>query len=368
MLLQILTLMTSWSFSNDHDAAVTFFSQLFHRHVTAMSAEDSTLLPYASTDEFVREVFASPEALRELVRAGEGVPRDAINIIGKAALKADHRRISIQAVREAARRWYLQDKEGAVKSRQEGLALLHWIIDQVIGHRRARAFLLRQGSESFLVNWLYDQRVLHLVKRGIAAKDRPGVRFDAYALDYGCYVDLLTTRERAPGGLIATDNNHYLEVPPDEYDDNFRGAILDIVAFEERGRPRAVKRPSPIEIIVRSTTLSYIATGDEFLPLVDQIQESGWYLLTELSGRVAAIEVGHRALTIGSSTSSHIRVRNGEVLPKHALLSNAETRFVINNNEDAPVYVNSRRSRHSQLGDGDTIQVGDVKFIVIYKS
>ena len=63
----------------------------------------------------------------------------------------------------------------------------------MIGHRRARAFLLRQGGESHLVQGLYHQRVLHLVKRGIAAKDRPGVRYDAYALDYGCYVDLLAT-------------------------------------------------------------------------------------------------------------------------------------------------------------------------------
>ena len=79
------------------------------------------MLESLSAEAFVTRAFSSPKAFRELVRAGEGVPRDAINIVGKAALKADDKRISLQAVRGAARSWYLQDKEGSVKSRKDGL-------------------------------------------------------------------------------------------------------------------------------------------------------------------------------------------------------------------------------------------------------
>jgi hypothetical protein len=355
-------------FSNDSDTAVVFFGQLFHRHVAAMASEYDGIPTYSSTDHFIQEAFASPEAFRELVRSGEGVPRDAINIVGKAALMADQRRISIELVRAAAHRWYLQDKEGAVKSRPDGLRLLHWIIDRVIGHRGVRAFLLRQGGESHLVDWLYDSRVLHLVKRGMAAKDRPGVRYDAYALDYGCYVDLLATR-RAPQGLIVTDGDEYLQVPPDEYDDRIRGAILDLSAFEanESGTTASRGQLPPIEIVVRSTTISFIVIDEEFANVVDQIAESGWYLLTELYGRIAVIEVGRRTLRIGSATSSEIRVRNSDLLARHATLSKADPQLVISNAQSAPVYVNGRRSRNAPLVERDTVRIGEMEFVLVRK-
>jgi hypothetical protein len=354
-------------FSNDDAMAVEFFSQLFTRHVSALGLE-LDLPDLASPEEFVSRAFSSDKAFSELVRAGEGVPRDAINIVCKAALKADDRRISLKDVRSAARSWYLQDKEGAVKSRKDGLALLHWIIDEVIGHRRARAFLIRQGGESHLIHWLYDQRVLHLVKRGIAAKDRPGVRYDAYALDYGCYVDLLTTSEM-PRGFIITDDEESLEVPPDEYGDTIRGSILDMGNFEARDE---AKRPSETvapdsEIIVRSTNMTLIRLRDEDDEPLHYLDEDGWYFLTEVSGHIAAIGVGHRVLRIGSSTESHIRVRNSDLLVKHAVLSKADPHVVISNTRQAPVYVNGRRNRSSALADRDVVRIGEVEFVVLHK-
>ncbi len=354
-------------FSNDHNEAVAFFSQMLYRHIAAMAEEDPALALHKSPKDVLRWAFASPDAFGELVRAGEGVPRDTINIVAKAALKAGDRRISISNVRDAARRWYLQDKEGSVKARPEGLALLYWIIDQVVDHRKARAFLLRQG-DSAQVDWLYDQRVLHLVKRAIAAKDRPGVRFDVYKLDYGCYVDLLATRG-GPKGLIQTDEEDYMEVPPDEYDDSIRGAILDLAAFEA-DRTAGKKRTSPsrpVEITVRSTDITFTA-ADSVIELSDCIEEPGWYLFTEINSRLAAIDVGRRALNIGSATGSQIRVRNGELLPKHALVSKADPNPVITSQGDATTYVNGGRIRRAELEDRDTIRLGSVEFVVIRKT
>jgi hypothetical protein len=354
-------------FSNDDEVAVAFFAQLLARHVAA--AEGRDLADYGSGDKFVEEAFTSAEAFRELVRAAEGVPRDAINIVCKAALKADERRISVQAVRGAARRWYVQDKESTVKSNQDGLELLRWVIDQVIGHRRVRAFLIRQGDESHLIHWLYDQRVLHLRKRGIAAKDRPGVRYDTYALDYGCYVDLLATADGAPRGLMATDDDEFLEAPPDEFSDAIRGAVLDVGAFEASRSPVPTREEvaPAVDIVVRSTTMELIHAEDELVDLVAQIEEGGWYLLTELAGQIAVIGVGRRALQIGSSTASHIRVRNADVLVKHAIFSRADPDLVVSNASHAPVYVNGRRNRNVALAHRDTIRIGEVEFIVAYK-
>jgi hypothetical protein len=139
--------------------------------------------------------------------------------------------ISVQHVRTAARRWYLRDKEKAVEANPQASALLHWIIDEVISGRRARAFLLRQGEPSFhsLVGSLYDARVLHVIKRGVSAHDQPGVRFNVYAVDYGCYVELISTAY-APQGLLAAEEGH-VEVPPDDYR-SIRRAILDLNDFE----------------------------------------------------------------------------------------------------------------------------------------
>ena len=64
------------------------------------------------------------------MRAAEGVPRDAINVIAMAAQQAGDRQIGIPDVRHAARIWYTRDKESAVEANPDALALLHWIVDK----------------------------------------------------------------------------------------------------------------------------------------------------------------------------------------------------------------------------------------------
>ena len=73
------------------------------------------------------------------------------------------------------------------------------------------------------------------MKRGISAHDQPGIRYDVYKLDFGCYVDLIAT-VRAPQGLLALDigadsEGAFIEVPPDDYR-SIRRAILNLEQFE----------------------------------------------------------------------------------------------------------------------------------------
>jgi len=220
-------------FDNDSSRSQMFFQELLAQHIFS-AAKDLGLgeeMPKESV-QLIGEVFTEKRALEEFVRSCEGVPRDGINIISLAAQKAMDNRISVNNIRTAADIWYQRDKEKAVSSNALASELLHWIIDVVIGERRARAFLLRADSDSKLIDSLYDSRVLHILKRSISSHDQPGVRYDVYKLDYGCYVNLLSTT-KAPQGLLPMDDiesSPYVEVPPDDYR-SIRRAILKLDDF-----------------------------------------------------------------------------------------------------------------------------------------
>lgn len=222
-------------FDNDAERAKEFFQDLISRHAIAV-ARDLGLegeVPFEAVN-LLGEAFTQRRAFEEFVRASEGVPRDAINILALAATRALDETISVDHVRIAAKNWYQRDKDKAVSANESSHQLLHWVIDKVIGDRRARAFLLRSDWSHPLIDALYDARVLHILKRNISTHDQPGVRYDVYKLDYGCYVDLIST-VRAPLGLLPADAAEgaaaYVDVPPDDYR-SIRRAILDIREFD----------------------------------------------------------------------------------------------------------------------------------------
>jgi hypothetical protein len=153
-------------------------------------------------------LFTERKVFQELVRASEGVVRDLINIFSKAYF-VSHRKakekIERDAVLEAARQWFEQDKERNLS--EELRSVLRRITDDVIGTRRARSFLLpRELGDHPIIQQLFDLRVLHLVQRGYADKDRPGVRYNIYSLDYGTYVDLMNTSRKPELGFEIVEN------------------------------------------------------------------------------------------------------------------------------------------------------------------
>jgi hypothetical protein len=226
-------------FENDSQKAISFFRRLIYNHYSAIRLQEDGVVIESSDELFAREAFTQKNALEELVRAAEGVPRDAINIIGLCAQRAIDSQISVGHVRAAAKTWYQRDKETSVSINQEARELLHWIVDEVIAHRKARAFLLISGLRNPIIDSLFDARVLHLLKRNISSQDEPGRRYDVYKIDYGCYVDLLTTT-REPLGLLPADSDEqiehaYIEVPPDDYR-AIRRAIVDMSKFDSKKR------------------------------------------------------------------------------------------------------------------------------------
>ncbi|QOX78331.1 hypothetical protein FY034_05085 [Trichlorobacter lovleyi] len=218
-------------FENDETRAVAFFQNMIFRHFQSLAEENIEVELPTSERELIRTAFTQENVFRELVRAAEGIPRDALYILSMASQADFSKAISIDTVRKASKTWYQRDKETAVSANQRALQLLHWIIDNVIAHRRSRAFLLQRTISNHLIDKLFDARVLHLLKRNISAHDKPGVRYDVYKIDYGCYVDLLLTA-KSPLGLLETETGTFVDVPPDDYR-AIRRAILDIDEFEK---------------------------------------------------------------------------------------------------------------------------------------
>jgi len=227
-------------FDNNEERAVQFFKELVFSHYKSEgsgTSEDGAKPEFYSADALVVAAFTQHTAFDDFVKSAEGVPRDAFNVLSIAAQRGMDDRISVQTVRVAARTWFQRDKEAAIRANPDAQDLLNWIIDEVIAHRKARAFLLRTNTRHQLIDALFDARLLHVVKKSISGQEEPGVRYDAYKLDYGCYVDLLATKS-APAGLFQfaegdSESAAAVLVPDDDYR-AIRRAILDITSFENR--------------------------------------------------------------------------------------------------------------------------------------
>jgi len=222
-------------FDNNAERAVQFFQELIFRHYRS---EESEKPEFATPDALMQAAFTQRNAFEDFVKSAEGVPRDAFNVLSIAAQRSLSDKISIPTVRIAARRWFQRDKEGAIRPNPEAQELLHWIVDKVIAHRRARAFLLKSNVRHELIDDLFDARLLHIMKRSISGQEEPGARYDAYKLDYGCYVDLLATT-KAPIHVLWDEDRPDdetgadIRVPTDDYR-AIRRAILDLDEFADR--------------------------------------------------------------------------------------------------------------------------------------
>ena len=149
-------------------------------------------------------------------------------------MKSFGEKISMQHVRTAARDWYQQDKQAVIRSSPELNELLARVIDDIIGKRKARAFLFPSNVRDHRIDQLFDARLLHILKKNVSTNDEPGVRYDVYKIDYGCYVDLINTSKMPQGLFQAEDESlieHFVEVPRDDY----------------RSIRRAVLRPSDLD-------------------------------------------------------------------------------------------------------------------------
>jgi hypothetical protein len=62
------------------------------------------------------------------------------------------------------------------------------VIDEIIGQRKARAFLFPSSARDDRIEQLFDARVLHVLKKNISSRGEPGVRYDVYKIDFAEHV------------------------------------------------------------------------------------------------------------------------------------------------------------------------------------
>jgi hypothetical protein len=181
------------------------FADMLYKHIQTELPANYLTTTYAVSGgaTLTNGLFSDRSVFQELVRGSEGVARDLINIFNHAYFSAHRRgkeRIDKAAVTEAARLWFEQDKMRNLDDELQ--KTLRRIVEEVIGKRKARSFLLpRELGGHAVIQRLVDLRVLHLLQRGYADKDKPGVRYDIYTLDYGTYVDLMNTSRRPDMGF-----------------------------------------------------------------------------------------------------------------------------------------------------------------------
>ncbi len=180
------------SFSEGGEVRSEFFAELLSRHIAAVAGDDTPLM---SARQSVRlKAFENEEAFAEFVLASEGVPRDGLNILGLAALKAADGPIRTRNVRSAAKDYYLTHKATRIVHNPANQQLLRSLLAEVLGQRRSRMFLLQRDTDARdpRVRELYESRLIHILSRGITSVEDPGTLFDAYVIGYGCYVTALT--------------------------------------------------------------------------------------------------------------------------------------------------------------------------------
>lgn len=192
-------------FDRNPEQLTDAFEELLYLHLKSELPEDylASTLGVCAAKDLTRSLFTDREVFQELVRASEGIARDLINIFTVAffsALKQARTKIDKRTVVEAARQWYEQDKQQGLS--EELHSILGRIMGEVIGKKRTRSFMVERRLErNEHLQGLFDARVIHLVRRGYADKENPGVRYNIYTLDYGTYVDLLATKS-APDGFM----------------------------------------------------------------------------------------------------------------------------------------------------------------------
>ncbi len=180
-------------FRADRSHALTFFSQLLYQHLVVLMSELGYEFIIKTAAEF-REICFAGQAFDELVRASEGVPRDALNVAGLAAAIAADKPITIRDIQLAARDYFLRDKEGKISDKAQGL--LNRIVRDCV-KRETRVLVLRrpQESDNYLVQTLYDNRLIHRIEQGVMIGNDYSVRYDLYLVDFGCFVNMLSRGE-----------------------------------------------------------------------------------------------------------------------------------------------------------------------------
>lgn len=179
------------------EATKNFFNELLFNQLNLVNStlfekffDKKTKMPQHN---FIN-LFLANQALREILIASAGIPRDFLNLFINAYAhfisrkSTQHKHMALQDIRKATVSWYELDKKKAVEANYSAKLMLDKIIEQILISKRRSHFLIPEKYESNkILNELIDLRVIHLRKHGIAHKGNSGVSYNVYYIDYACY-------------------------------------------------------------------------------------------------------------------------------------------------------------------------------------
>lgn len=174
-----------------------FFSDLLYKHLSSIDNKfQEHIFEGLNSNNFLN-YFLANQALREILIAAAGIPRDFINLFINAYdqfilnTSNGNKRIGVKHIRLATIDWYKTDKKEQVDNISNCKVLLEGIINEIVTKKKKTHFLIPQKySNNEYLNQLIDFRVIHLRKKGYSHKGNKGVVYDVYSVDYGCYTSI----------------------------------------------------------------------------------------------------------------------------------------------------------------------------------
>lgn len=181
----------------DQEQTKDFFNDLLYRHLKSIDKKmEYNILNNYPKARFINLFFAN-QALREILIASAGIPRDFISLFlnsydkFKINTSSRNKRVGVRDIRLATIDWYKLDKEKQVNNIENCKMLLREIINEIVMKKKKTHFLIPQKySNNKYLNQLIDFRAVHLRKKGYSHKGNTGIVYDVYSIDYGCYTSL----------------------------------------------------------------------------------------------------------------------------------------------------------------------------------
>lgn len=156
-------------------------------HLRAILQSFLTAIGYEGMSQVIPKA-----AFKRLVWANAGVPRDFLQMFGRAIEHARKNRHAIvtlsdvnSAIGEFGQRKMDEMRQDASNSEGELHAMLDALEIHCLDNVKVNAFLLRseESEERRLVHMLSDLRLVHLINQSITP-DRAGEKYEAYIIDY----------------------------------------------------------------------------------------------------------------------------------------------------------------------------------------
>lgn len=254
-------------FAERDDAVSDFFAQVLYNHLGVELRWDLSA-DLNQKRAMIERLFTQRDTFVELVRAAEGNCRDFLCIFSKAyfdefCTSTASKAISKPNIVRAATKWFDSEKLASIKAEKDVLDTLTHVIDGVLKGYKSRTFMVQADlSEHPRLIRLLNERVFHKLSGTYSTKDRPGVRYELFTIDYGAFV-------RFRGTARQIDENVYL----DSASANAEGNSL--VPVDDR---RSIRRIifDPNDVGIEGHADKYATDAECDLPLWRIAGESPW--------------------------------------------------------------------------------------------